>query len=404
MSIIDPATWLVAKREITEAIRAKAFKILLGISAVAIAGIIVIFHFASNSSSESVTDLGIVGNSVTDEAGLDALGDAIGSRIEVVSFADDDVARAAVADGDVDAAILADDASILTNEHVDLDGDSKLAIVINVLRSDLALNEGLGSAGLTPSEIDTVRGSEPPPVNSIEPEDDDGDDKGRVGTAMTINVLLFLLLQTYGGWVVSGVTREKSSRVVEVLLSTVTARQLMFGKILGVGIVALIHASGMVVTALVTAKIVGLDVLDGFRPGDLAIGAIWFLLGYALYCCAFAAAGSLATRSEDAQGVTLPVMLPLIAGYIIGFSAGGGANTLLWILAFFPPTAVLCMPVLSATGEVAIWMVVLSMVITAVAAYLVGLLAARIYARSILKTGKRVSWKEALSRKAAEAA
>lgn len=204
-------------------------------------------------------------------------------------------------------------------------------------------------------------------MNSIEPEDDDGNN-GRVGTAMTINVLLFLLLQTYGGWVVSGVTREKSSRVVEVLLSTVTARQLMFGKILGVGIVALIHASVMVVTALVTAKIVGLDVLDGFRPGDLAVGAIWFLLGYALCCCAFAAAGSLATRSEDAQGVTVPVMLPLIAGYIIGFSAGGGANTLLWVLAFFPPTAVLCMPVLSATGEVAIWMVVLSMVITAAAA------------------------------------
>ncbi len=403
MSIIDPATWLVAKREITEGIRAKAFKILLGLSAVAVAGLIVIFHFASNSSGQSVTDLGIVGNSVSDETGLDALGDAIGTRIDVVALADDDAARVAVADGEVDAAILAGAASILTNEHIDLEGDSKLAIVINVLRSDLALNEGLGSAGLTPSEIDAVRGRDPPPVNSIEPEDDDGNN-GRVGTAMTINVLLFLLLQTYGGWVVSGVTREKSSRVVEVLLSTVTARQLMFGKILGVGIVALIHASVMVVTALVTAKIVGLDVLDGFRPGDLAVGAIWFLLGYALYCCAFAAAGSLATRSEDAQGVTVPVMLPLIAGYIIGFSAGGGANTLLWVLAFFPPTAVLCMPVLSATGEVAIWMVVLSMVITAAAAYLVGLLAARIYARSILKTGKRVSWKEALSPKAAEAA
>ena len=403
MNVIDHTTWLVAKREITEGVRAKAFKILLGISAVAVAGLIVIFHFASNSSSESVTDLGLVGNSAMDDASLDALGDAIGTRIDVVHLPDDDAARVAVADGNVDAAVLADAASILTNEHVDLDGDSKLAIVINVLRSDLALSEGLGSAGLTPSEIDAVRGSQPPPVNSIEPADNGSD--GRVGTAVAMNILLFLLLQTYGGWVVTGVTREKSSRVVEVLLSTVTAKQLMLGKIIGIGIVALTHAAVLVVTALVTAQVVGLDVLDGFRPGDIAIGAIWFLLGYALYCCAFAAAGSLATRSEDAQGVTLPVMLPLIAGYIIGFSAAGGdANTLLWILAFFPPTAVLCMPVLSATGAVAIWMVVLSMVITLAAAYLIGLLAARIYARSILKIGKRVSWREALSPKAAETA
>ena len=127
----------------------------------------------------------------------------------------------------------------------------------------------------------------------------------------------------------------------------------MFGKIFGIGLLALIHASVMIVTAIVAAKVVGLDVLDGFRIADLAVGLVWFLLGYALYCCAFAAGGSLISRPEDAQGVALPIMLPLILGYIIGFSASEGPNTLLWVLSYFPPTAVLCMPVLSATGAVA---------------------------------------------------
>lgn len=408
MTFLDQPTRLVAKREITEGFRSRAVKITLAISAVAVAGLIVLFRLASSDSGDSVTTLAVVGApSSGDEVRIDSIGDALGTRIDVVQTADIAAARAAVADGDADAAVLSDPASILTRDPVDLDGDATLAVVINVLRTDLALTEGLGSAGLTPAEIDAVRTNEPPPVESLEPaavDEENGDDAGRVGTALVMNILLFLLLQTYGGWVISGVTREKSSRVVEVLLSAVSARQLLIGKIMGIGVMALFQASVMIVVALVTARIVELDVLDGFRPADLAVGGVWFLLGYALYCSAFAAAGSLCSRVEDAQGVAVPIMLPLIASYVIGFTAAGGANTLLWVLSFFPPTAVLTMPVLSATGVVPIWAVVASMAITLVAAYLTALLAARIYSRSILRTGKRVSWREALSRRSAEAA
>jgi ABC-2 type transport system permease protein len=96
-------------------------------------------------------------------------------------------------------------------------------------------------------------------------------------------------------------------------------------------------------------------------------------------------------------------MLPLIAGYIIAFSAAGGTTTLLWVLAFFPPTAVQCMPVLYATGEAPVWAMLLSMVITAVSAYAIARLAAAIYSRSILKAGKRVSWREAVGRESSRA-
>ena len=180
-------------------------------------------------------------------------------------------------------------------------------------------------------------------------------------------------------------TREKASRVVEVLLSTLTARQLLFGKILGIGALALLHAAALVASAIVAATIVGIDVPDGFRATDVLVGAAWFLLGYALYCSAFAAAGSLCSRAEDAQGAVLPIMLPLVAGYIIAFSAAGGPSPLLWVLAFFPPTAVQCMPVLYATGEAPVWAMLLSMAITAVTAYGIARLAAAIYSRSILK-------------------
>ena len=388
---------LVARREVSEGLRSKSFWILLGISLVAVAAIIVIANLASGTSESQIDLAAVASPSASTADRYEAIGEAIGTQIDVLTVEDDDAARAAVSAGDADLAVLDGGATIVVEEPIDADDDSDLATVVNVLRSDIALTQGLTEAGLSADEIAAAVSHEPPAVESLDPGGDEGSG-GRVGTAIFINIALFLLLQTYGGWVVSGVTREKASRVVEVLLSTVTARQLMFGKIMGIGSIALVHAAALVLTAIVSAAVVGIDVPDGFRATDILIGAVWFLLGYALYCSAFAAAGSLCSRAEDAQGAVLPIMLPLIAGYIIAFSAAGGPTPLLWVLSFFPPTAVQCMPVLYATGEAPVWAMLLSMAITAVTAYAIARLAAAIYERSILKAGKRVSWRAAVGR------
>jgi ABC-2 type transport system permease protein len=398
VSIVERPIALVARREVSEGFRSRGFWILLAVSVVAVAAIITIANLAGGSS-ESRVDLAVVSD--PDPAAVDryeAIGTAIGTSIDVSSVADDAAARAAVESGDADVALLDGATTIVVEEPIDADDTSDVATVVNVLRSDIALTQGLTEAGMSQQEIAAALSHDPPAVESLDGGETGDDNGGRLATAIIINIALFLLLQTYGGWVVSGVTREKASRVVEVLLSTLTARQLMFGKILGIGTLALMHAATLVTTAIAAAAIVGIDVPDGFRAVDILVGAAWFVLGYALYCSAFAAAGSLCSRAEDAQGAVLPIMLPLIAGYIIAFSAADGASTLLWVLAFFPPTAVLCMPVLYATGEAAVWAMLLSMAITAVSAYAVARLAAAIYSRSILKAGKRVSWREAVGR------
>jgi ABC-2 type transport system permease protein len=398
MRILDRPVALVARREVAEGFRSKGFWILLAVSVVAVAGLVTLFHFASGDD-ETVVDVAVVGSDAVDAGRLDEIGTAIGARIDATPAADDEAARTAVADGDADLALLAGASAIVTDEPIDPEDDSKLAALANVLRADIALVAGLTEAGLDRDEIASALAHEPPELQSLQREPDE-ESSNRFGVAIAMNILLFLLLQTYGGWVISGVTREKSSRVVEVLLSTLTARQLMLGKIIGIGAIALIHAAILVTTALVSAAIIGVDLAGGFRPGDIVVGAVWFLLGYALYCCIFAAAGSLCSRSEDAQSAAIPIMVPLLAGYLVAFSAVDGATPLLWVLAFFPPTAVQCMPVLNAVGDAPLWAVVSSMVITAVTAVGVALLAARIYSRSILRTGKRVSWREALGRDA----
>ena len=93
--------------------------------------------------------------------------------------------------------------------------------------------------------------------------------------------------------------------------------------------------------------------------------------------------------------MAFPIMLPLLFGYIVSFSIAGGASTLLWVLAFIPPTAVVAMPTLYAAGEAPLWAVGVSMALTVVAIIAVAMLAARIYERSVLRTGRKLSWREA---------
>jgi ABC-2 type transport system permease protein len=395
----ERASWLVAKREIREATRATAYRVSVLLSALALVAIIVIANLGKGGSEP--TDVVVAGP--TDAARVDsfeALSRQAGLNVAVTTAPDDAAATAKVEDGTADVAVSSDGTVITTRKPVDLASDSDVATVVRVLRTTLTLDNGLQAAGLTPQQATAVREATPPTVSSLHPEDEDTIDTDKIAAATITNILLFIMVQTYGQWVLQGVTREKSSRVVEVLLAMITPRQLLRGKITGVGVVALIHAAVLIVVAFVTARAVGVDLTSGVSAGNLLLAAVWFLLGYALYCGAFAAAGSLVSRVEDSQSVAFPVMLPLLFGYIVSFTAAGGATTLLWVLAFFPPTAVVAMPTMYAIGAAELWMVVVSMLLTVAAIVVVANLASRIYERSVLHSGRKLSWKEALRRRA----
>lgn len=390
-------TWLIASRELREAMRSTSFKVTLLISALALAAIIVIANLGDDGPSTQ--DVVVAGDVAAERIdALAAVAEAAGVRVQVTTVADDAAARALLDDGDADLVVAADGTRLTTREPIDLEESSDLARLINVLRADIALANGLAAAGLTPEQAEAVRAAPPPEVESLHAEDPDDIDGGRVATATITNILLFLLLQSYGQSVLIGVSREKESRVVEVLLSVISSRQLLVGKVIGIGLLALLHAVVLIVTALVATRAMGVDLTAGIAVGDLALAGVWFLLGYALYCNAYAAAGSLVSRVEDAQSTAFPVMLPLLLGYLVSFTAADGANTLLWVLAFIPLTAVVAMPTLYAIGAAPVWAMLLSMVLTAIGVVIVARVAARIYARSVLQSGKRVGLRQALGR------
>ena len=159
-------------------------------------------------------------------------------------------------------------------------------------------------------------------------------------------------------------SEEKSSRVVEVLLAAVRPSQLLSARCSASGLLALAQALAILVTFVVL----------GDRPWARASSTaprwrsspsapLWIVIGYAFYCTAYAAAGSLVTKPSDAyQRLDCPVQLPLIVSYLLTFTVlyGDSVYGFYWFLAFFPPTAPISMTVLVALGVAQPWQVALS--------------------------------------------
>ena len=213
-------------------------------------------------------------------------------------------------------------------------------------------------------------------------------------------VLLFFMLTQYNTWILIGVMQEKSSRVVEVLLATVRPIQLLGGKVLGIGLVALGQATLIVGFALIVAAAVGSDLLHGTAPLVLACELLWLVLGYAFYCWVYAAAGSTAERQDQVQTLALPLSIPILLGYIfsITVASSGHPDLFFKILAYLPPTAPFCMPVLVGLSQVTWWEFVASVLITIAGTVGHGDLRRPHLRRAVLRTGARVSVRELLGR------
>ena len=254
----------------------------------------------------------------------------------------------------------------------------------------------MSQAGITAEQIARLRDARAPKVVAL--RSTDPDQGPRRASATVLNVLLLLLLQLYGSWVLNGVTEEKTSRVAEVLLSSTGPRPLLFGKLIGVGVAALLNGALLVITAVAAAAASGSNLLGQIDVATLPWGLTWLMLGYGFYCCVYAAVGSTVTRVEEAQSAAFPILLPLLFTYILAFGVIFADTPPLYfrVLAYLPPTAPIAMAVLQASGQASWWEAVISMVICLVGIVLMARLAAAVYRGSILHTGGRIKFREAL--------
>jgi ABC-2 type transport system permease protein len=247
------------------------------------------------------------------------------------------------------------------------------------LAGALAQLGGTGAAAARAAAL-PVRGLEPP-ARSLTPR----------LTGMGVVVVIYILIFSYGQRIAQGVGDEKQSRVVEVLLATLRPTQLLVGKVLGIGALALAQVLAALVVFLALGYAVGSDLVHGAAGGVVAIGVLWMVLGYAFYCTAFAAAGSLISRSSDAMNVSFPIVIPLIVAYALSFSVlFGSASSFYHVLAYLPPTAPVAMPTLYSVGDASAAEIAISAAISVAATIATARVAGLIYQRAILRTGARV--------------
>lgn len=212
------------------------------------------------------------------------------------------------------------------------------------------------------------------------------------GLAALAAIVLFLLIYLPSYFVASGVVEEKASRVVEVILSSVRPRELLAGKVAGMGVLGL----GQVVLVLALGLIVGAG--SGFiavsaETVALVIAVLGgFVLGFFLYGCLFAVAGAVVSRQEDLQySVLVPTVVLFAAFFAVNSQVGEAGSGLARLLALLPPTAPFMLPVRIGSGEAAAWEIVAGVLLTLVAIAALVAAAGRLYAGSVLRFGGRVS-------------
>lgn len=351
------ASLMVAEREITTQVRTKSFVISLAITLLLVLGGIILSGVLTDRESAD-TPVAVVGSAAETVAGIPGL--------EPIVASDAEAAETLVRDEEVDAAVIPDSAH----------------------------PTGVRVLALTDVPYDVVDAlSVQPEVEILEESASDG---LRYLVSLAFGLIFMMLAIGSGAMIVQNTVQEKQSRIVEILLAAVSARALLAGKVLGNSVVAVGQAAAIAAVAVLGLLLTGQgDLLDALTA-PIVWFVVFFLVGFVLVAAMFAAGGALVSRQEDTGAVMMPTMMLIMTPYFVVIFLGD--NTLAMTIASYVPfSAPVAMPVRMFLGEAAWWEPLISLGLLAASSVAVMALAARIYSRSLLRTGARVSLRSALT-------
>ncbi len=366
------AVWLVARREILERGRSRAFIASLGLTlALILAGIFLPTILAGPDADAE--KLGIVG---TPPAGFQ-------TRLALVADqADVEIATETVTD-------LATGETRLRDESLDgllvMPADGAVPTLV-VKQQGGSLAQIVGASLSTGPAVT---------LEELEPSDPNRDASfifANVGV-----ILLFISIFTFGTWVLTGVVEEKQSRVVEVVLSTVQPRDLLVGKVLGIGILGLVQLVLMVAVGLGAGTAGGRFTLPPTTAPTVFMLFVWFILGYALYSTALGVLGALASRMEEASNASSPVSIVATGAYVFSLlvALDDPSGTAARIATLIPPVAPMVVPLRAALGAIEPWEIILSAGLTAATIWALLVFGGRVYSGAVLQTAGRIKLRDA---------
>jgi ABC-2 type transport system permease protein len=376
------AVRLVARREISEHVREKAFAVSTGINIVIIVAVVIIAAVVGGDEERfAVGYAGPTEAAVVEHAA--AAGRAIDVEIDGRQVSGDE----GLEDGSLDAVVT--NGQIRSKEEP----DDQLVTLLQAANREVEAADTLEQAGVSADEARRALAPPPLEISTLEPADEDD---GKAGVAFFAILMLYGQLLTYGYWVSAGVVEEKASRVVEVVLSTIRPAHLLAGKVIGISLLGLANLLLTVGIGLGFAQLTGALEVDGDIISASLLALAWFVVGYAFCACAFACAGALVPRQEELQSSMTPLTLTILVSFFVAFAVLNDPDgTLAHVTAFIPMTAPIIMPPRIVTGDAPAWEIAASLAVTIGASIALIPLAARIYSGGVLRTGSALKLRDA---------
>lgn len=386
MNSLDRPWVLIAEREITTKLRDKTFiGSTLVMLLIVVAAVFIPALLAGKGGPDKIAVIDDSGVRVVQQASTTAGGDGF----EATRVADRPAAEKAVTEGDVKAALLpgTDGYVVLGKDRV----DSSLEGALREAAAAVGTEANAAKAGLSPAELHagtkvSLELLKPGPLPDIV------SDFVNIGLAL----VFYMTALGFGMMIAQSVVQEKESRVVEILAAAVPIRSLLWGKVLGNTVLALSQ-----IVLIAGVSLIGLlatdqaDILEVVAP-VAGWFVVFFVLGFVALAGLWAVAGSLATRQEDLGSTTLPGQMILMIPFFFSVFAGSSAKT---VASFIPIASSMSMPGRMLTEDVPIWQPLVAIALLLVATVLIVRVGARLYERTLLQTGRRLGYREALALK-----
>ncbi|KGN31710.1 sodium ABC transporter permease [Knoellia sinensis KCTC 19936] len=384
-----PTAWLtVARREIISKLTDKTFLwSTFGLVAI-IAGIFGVQAFMANRASEyAVVTSSSAAHQMAEQVKTVTEEDHDKTTVALSRSDDDAAAQELVRNGDADVWLHEGNGGWVLSGKTDVPGDL-LTSATTAIRDEVM---GVNAAAANTSVEALQRGSE---VSTalLDVDADRAVMAQVVGFALAM--LFYLASFTFGLALANSVVEEKASRIVEIITTKISVRELLAGKVIGNLVLAFAQMALFVIVGLVGLSFTEFDRFVPAISGAVGWFTAFFVVGFGLLATLWAVAGALSSRTEDVQVTSTPLTMITMA---ILFAALFADGTVKVVLSFVPPFSAIVMPMRVLEGSAPWWQALLALAILVVAAGLVVRVAARLYQRSLLQTQGRLSLRQAWS-------
>lgn len=283
---------------------------------------------------------------------------------------------------------------IVRNLSMESEVPQDLVNTITGLYSNLQISK----LGLTQEQLQSLN----PKFNLEMKQAEEEEVQGNQFAMMLLSLVLFYAIYFCAYQVSSSITTEKTSKIIETLVTSTTPKIIVLGKTIGIGIVGLLQISAMVVVALVSKKLfLEEGMLDGIidfstiTPFLGLITALYFILGYAFYALLYALTGSTVSKPEDVQSANGPVAIVAVIGfYLAYFTMMNPTSELNKIAAILPMSSPFCMPFRVMMGIATTQEICISLAVILVTIVVIAKVSVKIYSQAILNYGNKLGIKD----------